>query len=98
MQTLGHYPFKQRLIPRTATNPHFNHKIVWGSVCSCIGLMLCLMFSFSIHFIRTLIKQDFQELDSKLVSIEDYTIRGKIDKEFYQRAVGKAAKDLIKER
>ena len=32
MQTLGHYPFKQRLIPRTPTNPHFNHKIVWGTL------------------------------------------------------------------
>jgi hypothetical protein len=55
----------------------------WGLACSSIGLFICLFFRFTITAIETLNVLDSKLLDFKLVSIEDYSVTGRISRDFY---------------
>ena len=66
-----------------ADESYLKVKMYWGLACSSIGLFICLFFRFTITEIETLNAIDSKLLDYELVSIEDYSVKGRISKDFY---------------
>lgn len=58
-----------------------------GLLCSTIGLFMCIIYRINISQIETELVIDNKLLDHELVSIEDYSIRGKISRDFYDLVV-----------
>ena len=58
-------------------------KMYWGLACSSIGLFMCLFFRFSMTHMGTMNVIDSKLLDFDLVSVEDYSVTGRISKDFY---------------
>ena len=52
-------------------------------VCSCIGLFMCIYFRFTMLHIDSRINLDEKLFDYELISIEDYSVRGRISKALY---------------
>ena len=71
----------------TADEEFLHHKMSHALVCSCIGLLMCMYFRFTITHVQSSIKIDDKLLDYDLVSIEDYSVTGKISRRFYDRVV-----------
>ena len=63
--------------------------------CAMIGLFMCVFFRFTITHLQNRQKIDDKLLDIDLISIEDYTVRGKITTDLYENALMKTKdKDL----
>lgn len=60
-----------------------------GLLCSTIGLFMCIIYRINVSQIETELAIDDHLLDHELVSIEDYSIRGKISREFYDLVVNR---------
>ena len=66
-----------------------------GLFCAMIGLFMCVFFRFTITHLQNRQKIDDKLLDIDLISIEDYTVRGKITTDLYENALMKTKdKDL----
>ena len=73
----------------TADEDYLDTKTAWAFAASCIGLLICIIFAISIEYIQNIMAINAKLLDFDLVSIEDYTVRGKIDKSLYESVVNK---------
>ena len=60
------------------------HKRQIGLVVAIIGLFMCIYFRFSLTFIQNELFFEEKRLDMDLVSIEDYTITGSVDRDLFQ--------------
>jgi len=60
-----------------------------GLVCSTIGLFLCIFYKLCMrhHFAQNAIQE--KRLSFDLVSIEDYSVTGKISKNLYNQVTSK---------
>lgn len=58
-----------------------------GLGLASLGIYMCIFFRFTMTRVQNELKIAAKALDLDLVSIEDYTISGKIDKAFYQKAL-----------
>ena len=54
-----------------------------GLGLASLGIYMCIFFRFTMTRVQNELKIAAKALDLDLVSIEDYTISGKIDKAFY---------------
>lgn len=54
-----------------------------GLMCATIGLFMCIYYQFTITKIANTMKIESKLLDYELVSIEDYSVWGRISPEFY---------------
>ena len=63
------------------------HKKTIALICSCTGLLICLLFTSTVTYVQnsTMIKE--QLLDYELVSIEDYSVSCKINQRLYRKAM-----------
>lgn len=59
----------------------------WALACSTVGLFMCVIFRLTITYIGTLNLINEKLLDYDLVSIEDYSVKGKINKDFYEHVI-----------
>ena len=71
----------------TTSEEELHTKVYWATATAILGLIICLFFASSMRVIRHLIELEEKELDQRLVSVEDYTMRGRIDKSFYKKVV-----------
>ena len=62
-------------------------KKAWGLVCSTIGLLMCVVFRLTMSYIGTLNKINSKLFEYERVSIEDFTVTGRIDPNLYRRVV-----------
>ena len=60
-----------------------------GLVCSTIGLFIVISFRFTITHMTNMQEINNKLLDHELVSIEDYSVKGEIDKDMYHMALQK---------
>ena len=60
-----------------------------GLVCSTIGLFIVISFRFTITHMTNMQEINIKLLDHELVSIEDYSVKGEIDKDMYHMALQK---------
>ena len=58
-----------------------------GLLVATIGVFMCIYYTFTMRRIENEHKIDSAILDYNLVSIEDYSIRGKISRAFYDQAM-----------
>ena len=58
-----------------------------GLFVATIGVFMCVYYTFTMRKIENYHKIDSAILDYNLVSIEDYSIRGKVSREFYDQAL-----------
>ena len=54
-----------------------------GLGVATFGVFMCIFFRFTMTRVKNELQIQDKKLDFDLVSIEDYTISGKIDKTFY---------------
>ena len=65
----------------------------WGLICSTIGVFMCVAFKFTMTLTKNVVRIDHARLDYDLVSIEDYSVRGRISKKFYHDVLEKTKQD-----
>ena len=58
-----------------------------GLLVATIGVFMCIYYTFTMRRIEQEHKINSMLLDYDLVSIEDYSIRGKVKKGFYEQAM-----------
>jgi hypothetical protein len=56
-----------------------------GLIVAIIGLFMCIFFRFSMTYLQNELHFEEKRLDMALVSIEDYSITGSIDRDLFQR-------------
>ena len=67
----------------TASEEFLQSKLYWALACTCIGALMCLFFRFTMIYLGRINKINAKLLDLEIISIEDYSVRGKISHEFY---------------
>ena len=78
-----------------APSDYLEEKSYWGLFNAVIGLFMCVFFRFTITHLQNRQKIDDKLLDIDLISIEDYSVRGKISKDLYEHVMKKTEnKDL----
>ena len=67
----------------TATEDFLQRKMYWALACSSLGALMCLFFRFTMTYLSRIITIERKLLDYKLISIENYSVTGKISPELY---------------
>ncbi len=62
-------------------------KNVWGLAAACIGVLICLYFSFSIRYLLNLDMIEDKLLDLELDTVDDYTVQCRLDPKIYKEFV-----------
>ena len=59
----------------------------WGLLQAVLGLYMCLIFWMRVNRISNELKINAKLIDSQLVTIDDYTVCGRISKQFYDDVI-----------
>ena len=79
----------------TASEEFLQTKKYWALACSSLGALMCLFFRFTMTHQARNTTIDRKLLDYKLVTIENYSVTGKISPELYKQVVEKTEIDYI---
>ena len=79
----------------TATEEFLQTKMYWGLACSSLGALMCLFFRFTMTYLSRQTTIDRKLLDYELVTIEKYSVTGKISPELYKEVIEKTEVDYI---
>lgn len=60
---------------------------MYGLGMATVGLFICITWHLTMHRIKHELKYNHKILDYELASIEDYTIKGRIDKSLYRKVL-----------
>ena len=79
----------------SAPEDFLQRKKYWALVCSSLGALMCLFFRFTMTHVFRKTTIDRKLLDYKLITIENYSVTGKISPELYHKVIEKTEIDYI---
>ena len=71
----------------TASEDFLQDKLYWALACSCLGALMCLFFRFTMIYLKRINQINAKLLDLEIISVEDYSVRGKISRELYNQVI-----------